>query len=239
MVKGLFRSKVTVMMPAYNAARYIAESIESVLRQDFPFFELVIFDDGSTDRTYEIVRRHQKFDSRIRVHHSETNRGVSYARNRILKLARGKYLAPHDADDIMLNGRLKRQVRLLDRRPEIGVVFGKAMVSDGNGKSLRDRCDSDVCRLDQGEDPKKSQILHKFSLGIAHSSVMMRKSLVLRAGGYDERLKFGEDGDLFYRLWNKTRFYFLNFLCYIYRIHTSSLMSRAQRLREALNIVDH
>ena len=111
--------KVTVMMPVYNAAPYLAESIESVLRQDFPSFELVIYDDGSKDQSFEIAKRYRR-DSRVRLFHSRENRGVAYARNRILKLARGKYIAPHDADDMMLSGKLKRQVDLFERDPRLG-----------------------------------------------------------------------------------------------------------------------
>lgn len=104
---------VTVSMPAFNSERYIAEAIESVLAQTYQNFELVIFDDGSTDRTREIIDRFN--DSRIVKIYSDRNQGLIAARNNIARVARGKYLALLDADDRALPDRFAIQVNFLEQ----------------------------------------------------------------------------------------------------------------------------
>jgi glycosyltransferase involved in cell wall biosynthesis len=103
---------ITVSMPAYNSERYIAEAIESVLSQTYKNFELVIFDDGSTDRTREIIDRYT--DDRIVRLYSDKNQGLIAARNNIAQVARGKYLALLDADDRALPERFAIQVNYLE-----------------------------------------------------------------------------------------------------------------------------
>lgn len=103
---------VTVSMPAFNSERYIAEAIESVLSQTYSNFELVIFDDGSTDRTREIIDRFT--DSRIVRLYSDKNQGLIAARNNIAQVAKGKYLALLDADDRALPERFEIQVNYLE-----------------------------------------------------------------------------------------------------------------------------
>lgn len=104
---------VTVSMPVFNSERYIAEAIESVLAQTYKNFELIIFDDGSTDRTREIIDRYA--DERIVKIYSDHNQGLISARNNIAQVARGKYLALLDADDRALPERFAIQVNYLEK----------------------------------------------------------------------------------------------------------------------------
>jgi hypothetical protein len=103
---------VTVSMPAFNSERYIAEAIESILAQTYQNFELIIVDDGSTDRTREIIDSFT--DPRIIKVYSDQNRGLITTRNRIASLAKGKYLALLDADDRAFPERLALQVEYLE-----------------------------------------------------------------------------------------------------------------------------
>jgi glycosyltransferase involved in cell wall biosynthesis len=103
---------VTVSMPAFNSERYIAEAIESILAQTYQNFELIIVDDGSTDRTREIIEGFT--DPRIIKVYSDRNRGLITTRNRIAQLAKGKYLALLDADDRAFSDRLALQVAYLE-----------------------------------------------------------------------------------------------------------------------------
>lgn len=96
---------LSVVMPAYNAANFITQTIESVLNQTFTDFELLIIDDGSTDNTLEIAEQYAQRDRRIQVL-SHVNQGVSATRNRGVKIAKGKLIAFLDADDIWLNDKL-------------------------------------------------------------------------------------------------------------------------------------
>src|SRR5271170_5563678 len=110
---------VTVLMPVHNGERYLAEAIESVLGQSAGDLELLIVDDGSTDRSAEICRDYR--DPRIRLVQNPTHLGIVASLNRGLDLAAGAYVARMDSDDISLPERLEKQIRLLDENPEVGV----------------------------------------------------------------------------------------------------------------------
>ena len=116
---------VSVVMPAYNVSRYLGEAIESVQRQTVADWELIIVDDGSTDNTLEIAERYASRDPRISVIH-QTNGGISAARNTALAKATGDLIAILDSDDIWLPEFLEKQLRILDRHPEIDIVTGNA-----------------------------------------------------------------------------------------------------------------
>ena len=209
-------------MPVCNASRYLKKSIKSVLNQSFRAFELIICDDGSTDGSYEIAKQYQKEDSRIRLLRNSQNWGVARTRNKILAAAVGKYIAPHDADDIMLAGRFAKGVEVLDRNPDIGVVCGHAItVEEKNRKEIRIAYARKVLsdRQDKITISGRVETYTKFP----HGSATFRTKLVREAGGYLEHLKVGEDEDLFRRLWEKTNFYAINQIFYIYRIHSKSL----------------
>src|SRR5512146_251636 len=109
---------VSVIMAVYNGQEYLRESVESILAQTFADFELVIVDDGSTDRTPDLLRAYT--DARIRVIRT-SNQGQALARNCALTAARGRYIAVQDADDVALPGRLAAEVSFLDTHPKIAL----------------------------------------------------------------------------------------------------------------------
>lgn len=125
---------ISVVMPVYNTEAYVGEAIESVLNQTFTDFELIIVDDGSTDRSLEIINSFAKKDSRIRIFVNESNLGVSKAITRGFKLARGKYIARMDADDICLPHRFEKQIGFMQENPGVGLLgtWGKVIDVDGN-----------------------------------------------------------------------------------------------------------
>jgi GT2 family glycosyltransferase len=112
--------KVSVLMPCYNAAKYIAEAIDSILTQTFADFELVIVDDGSQDASVAIITSYE--DTRIRLIRHEINKGPAGAYNTALEQAHGAYLAILESDDASLPNRLETQARFLDEHPEVDVV---------------------------------------------------------------------------------------------------------------------
>jgi len=170
--------KITVTMPAYNASKFIKEAIESVLAQDHDSFELVILDDGSTDNTWEIIRRYKK-DPRVRAFRNRKNTGGGAARNRTIRLARGKYVSFCDADDLMMPGNLKTLSRFLDAHPKTGMVYPKTLVITIDAKSRMLETP-----FVTGQDFSKGWDL----LGnlVCQGGAMARKRLLLKAGGYDE-----------------------------------------------------
>ena len=113
--------KVSVLMPVYNTEEnYLKEAINSLLNQTFVDFELIICDDGSTNNVVQIVESYQ--DERICFVQNEKNLGISASRNKLMKLAKGKYVAWADSDDISMPSRLEKQVQFLDTHPNISVI---------------------------------------------------------------------------------------------------------------------
>src|SRR5262245_39958720 len=113
---------VSVVMPAYNGERFVVEAVRSILAQTFRDFELIVVDDGSTDRTAELVAAEQSRDPRVVVHRQPSNQGFRIALNAGCALARGELIARMDADDVSLPERFERQVAFLRAHPEVGVV---------------------------------------------------------------------------------------------------------------------
>lgn len=214
----MIQPKITVVMPAYNTAKYIRAAIESVLRQDFGNFELIVVDDHSDDDTYRTACEFKK-DPRVRVYRNRRRLHDAANRNRILKLARGRYIAPHDADDIMLQGRLRDQVRVLDSHPDVGVVFSRGVLYHERFHELRDFFPS---RNGKGLPLKHSEIISEMPLGFHHCASLIRKELIFKAGAFDHLLPVGSDLRLIKRLFENTRFYFLDRLCLVYRRYERS-----------------
>ena len=111
--------KVSILMPMYNSEKYIKESINSILNQEYKNFELIIVDDGSIDSSIEIVKEYN--DSRIKLYENIENKGLPYTRNKLLSLATGEYIALFDSDDIALKNRIKAQVEFLEKNKNIDI----------------------------------------------------------------------------------------------------------------------
>ena len=126
--------KVTVVIPVYNREKYVCEAIESVLDQTFADFELLVIDDGSTDRSREAVQSYH--DPRIRLMSNEKNEGIPKTRNKGIGLARGEYLAFLDSDDRAYPERLAKQVAFLDRHPDYAAVGAWIDWMDEEGRPL-------------------------------------------------------------------------------------------------------
>ena len=129
--------KISVIVAAYNCSSYISQSIDSILAQDYPSLEIIILNDGSTDDTGEVLDKYSKC-SLIKII-NQKHRGQGWAKNRLIKCANGKYIALFDADDIMLPGRLKKQIYVLDNDPSFGACYGKARITDTHLVPKKDR----------------------------------------------------------------------------------------------------
>ncbi|HEY2584989.1 MAG TPA: glycosyltransferase [Tepidisphaeraceae bacterium] len=184
---------VSVLMPAYNARRYVAEAIESVLAQTYRDFEFLIIDDGSTDDTAEIVNRYAAADDRIRVL-KRSNGGVGAALNAGLAEARGELVARMDSDDVCLPERFARQVEFLRETPDCVLVGCRVLLIDPDGEPLFEMTDIPTAHAEIDEK------LLQVRWSIVHPTVMMRRDVVRRLGGYDNELVPVEDHDLFLRL---------------------------------------
>lgn len=123
------KMKVSVIIPTYNRAELVQETIESVLRQSCRDYEIIVIDDGSTDNTEHALKR---FSSEI-IYIKQENRGLNAARNRAIDLARGEYIALLDSDDLWRGFKLALEVSLLDAHPDIGFVFGDFYIMKPSG----------------------------------------------------------------------------------------------------------
>ena len=179
-------------MSVYNAERHLREAIESILSQTFSDLEFVIVDDASTDSTTEILRRYAKQDKRIRLARNASNLGLTRSLNIGLGLAQGEYIARLDADDISLPDRLKLQTCFADANPQVGAFGGAVEIIDEQGRFLG------KTSVPSEHEALQAQLL--VDNCFFHSTVMMRRRLVQRLGGYDERLPYAQDYELWWRL---------------------------------------
>lgn len=179
---------VSIIIPAFNAARTIGEALDSVLAQSWQAWEVIVIDDGSTDDTAACISRYT--DTRIRVHPQE-NRGLSAARNAGIERARGELIAFLDADDRILPSKLESQVRYLNAHPEIGLVAGGALRTDEQWRILH-RAPGRGRELNIADFALKNQFP-------VHASIIRRSSLE-KAGNFDEQLRAAEDWDIHCRL---------------------------------------
>lgn len=181
------RPQITVLMPAYNAGKYIREAITSVLLQSFRDFELLVVNDGSTDDTLSIALSFH--DPRVIVINKE-HAGIASALNTGLKLASAPYVARFDADDICLPNRLGVQLDFLHDHPEYVLVGSDAEYILENGDFLF----SFKCIAHSDEEVKNKLYVY---CPFIHSSVMYRREDVIQAGGYNIHAHNFED----YLLW--------------------------------------
>lgn len=222
--------KVSVLMVVYNADKYLRSAIDSVLNQSFHDFELIIIDDGSSDRGREIIESIQ--DSRIRTVWNPVKHGVAYVRNQGLRMARGKYIAVLDADDIAYPERLRVQSDFLDSKPGVCLV--------GSSFEIIDRSGQVVGLVDPPNDPLTIRWKLLFGNVIGHSMVMYRLKEVMAAGGYDQAFSFAEDYDLWVRLVARGQLMLLPEPVGRYRVHsgnTTQATADSAKEQSVLNIV--
>jgi glycosyltransferase involved in cell wall biosynthesis len=195
--------KVTVIMPVFNGAHYLSESLGSILAQTWEDFELLVLDDGSTDNSVEIVSRFR--DDRIRLERNERNIGLTATLNRGLDLARGQYVARMDCDDVSRPNRLERQVGFLDDNRQVGIVSSWAEVVDEAGSIPIRRVIGQLTGL--GNSPHSLSTTDPairfnllFTNIVVHSSVMFRRDLLNQHNlRYSEAFKFAEDYEFWVR----------------------------------------
>ncbi|TWU20715.1 putative glycosyltransferase EpsE [Novipirellula galeiformis] len=184
--------EVSVVIPVYNASAYLAEAVESVLRQTFTDWELVAVDDGSSDNSLEILRGFESQDSRIKVL-PLTHRGIAGTRNAGIHAAQGEYLAALDNDDIMCPRRLEVQVDFMRKHPDFVAVGAAGLLVDADGDPIAERS------FPSSSEEVESELL-KGRNPLMQSGMMFRREAMLRVGAYQDDRNFAEDYDLFLRL---------------------------------------
>ena len=180
---------VSVLMAVRNGVPWVREAVESVLTQTASDLEMIVVDDGSTDQTADVLSSMN--DARLRVER-QPPRGLTTSLNRALSLARAPLIARLDADDLALPERLACQRRFLDAHPHVGLLGAAAREVDTSGREL-------AVVVPPEEDAAIRHALIRRNPFI-HSSVMARRSVLIDAGGYDDRLPVAQDYDLWMRM---------------------------------------
>jgi glycosyltransferase involved in cell wall biosynthesis len=184
--------KVSVVMSVFNTEDYLKEALDSILSQTFTDFEFIVINDGSTDRSGDILHHYQSFhDVRLKIY-SQENCGLVHSLNKGCALARAEYIARMDSDDISFPDRIERQVSFLEQNPRVAVLGGAVILMNSVGKPV------DVVRYPE-KDPSIKRDLLRYDC-LAHPTIVMRKEAFKRAGGYRSSFRHAEDYDLWLRM---------------------------------------
>jgi len=219
---------VSVVMPVRNAMPYLDDSIQSIVDQTYGDFELVIRDDVSDDGSTEALRRWSARDPRIRLYEGREVLGPAGNSNWVVAQARGELVARMDADDISHPDRLRRQLNVLARHPDVVLVGSLCDCIDTRSRKVRGRDRWRLAHL-------------SWIAPFPHGSVMFRREVFERIGGYREACDYWEDNDLFLRFAEAGRVVVLPDRLYRYRYSVSStrtLTSQA-RMEDALERMLH
>ena len=229
--------KVSVVIPTYNYGRFIAESIDSVLAQDFTDFEVIVVDDGSTDNTQAILARYADCVRCIR----QENAGSAAARNTGIAHAKGELIAFHDADDIWLPHCLSRRVEMMERYPELDMVFGDVVVVRGNEVLFRSFLDERrqlrliPARSDDGCRFIFTRSLFPYLLRerlIPTPTVLIRRECLARFGAWDPVSQDQEDYEFQIRISKCCTIGYINELIATCRMHGANITSKIARQNE-------
>lgn len=225
--------RVSVVMPAYNTERYIAAAVRSALDASGPDVEVLVVDDGSTDRSVAEVRAID--DPRVTVIPISASGGPSRPRNIGIAHARAPYVSLLDSDDLLKPGKLASSVAVLDRCPSAGIAFGnfEKMDADGNVfetsfsyaypvfRGLKSEPAGGDWRLIPQNEFARGLLYENF---IGTSGVVMRRDLAIRLGGFDETLANGDDLDLWFRLAHCCDAVYAPSVGHSYRVHPTSVI---------------
>lgn len=222
---------ISVIMPVYNTERYVLAAAESVLGQTFGEFEFIIIDDGSTDGTSAILQRIAEADRRVRLI-PQPNAGITPTLNTAIGLARGKYLARMDADDVCLPQRFQLQIDYLEAHPEVLALGTQIERTDPDGAPL---CTS-AFPLSHAE--IDAALLGKVQerWPLAHPTMMIRTDAVRRVGGYDDQFVAGEDRDLWLRLSEIGELANLDEVLLRYRCRPDSISYATARTQQTMSL---
>lgn len=184
---------LSVLLPVYNAEKYLAAAIESILQQTYSDFYFIIINDGSTDNSLSIIQSFANQDSRIQLINRE-NKGLVYTLNEGLSLIKTPYVARMDADDIALPIRFEKQMQYMLHNNDCLLLGTRVIIIDSDGDEICEMGDYfSHEEIDQGLLDKKGQLIY-------HPSIIFQKKIVDQLGGYRSKYPHVEDLDLFLRV---------------------------------------
>ncbi len=214
---------VSVIMPSYNYEEFISEAIESVLKQTFDDFELIIIDDASKDNSKKIIQLFDKKSIKIRSFFHKTNQGIAKTVNECIKKAKGKYISHFSSDDIWLKEKLEKQLEILEKDEDL-LVWSEGLIIDGQGNftgELFTQMHSALNRKKSG-DIFEELLKNNYVCGLS----LIYKRENLKNVRRDEHLKYLNDYKFLVDLAKDYKFYFIPEPLVMYRIHGRNAISR-------------
>lgn len=222
--------KVSIIMPCYNSEKYIEKAIQSVLDQTYRNFELIIIDDDSTDKTWEIIEQYEKKDFRvICTKKDENEKGISKSMNKGIEMARGKYITRMDSDDIIIPEKIFRQVQFLDKNEEYGVCSVNIAMMDNLGNIYNENV--------YPEQKVPSEWTFLWTNPVPNAPCMYRTNIIKDNNITFSNLRTAEDYDFLEKLITKTKVYMINLPLYYYRYNEKSTYNR-NRIETFKNSLD-
>lgn len=216
---------VTVILPVYNAEPFLKEAIDSILNQTYEDFELLVFEDGSTDNSPDIIRTF--VDKRIQTIFSSENMGYIYHLNEGLKKATGRYIIRMDADDICDHQRFEKQVSFMEENPSIGVCGTQIVIINDSGNIIEE----------VGREIEDDQLRARLLLNscFAHPSVIFRRDLLMKNNLFYDRTSMpAEDYALWTELATLTKFANLPEVLLKYRNHGNQVSIKKRMLQQQM-----
>ena len=210
--------KVSLIVPVYNRDDLLDIAIESVLAQTYPHFELLVWDDGSSDNSVAVAQQYARQDSRVRVV-AAPHRGIAASHNAAISQTTGHYIGYVDSDDLLAPQALAETVSALETHPEVGVVYTDYIVIDATGQRQRP---GSRCQVPYS----KEALLTSF---MTFHFRLMRRYLFEQVGGMDESLAYSVDYELCMKLSEVTEFLHLNKPLYYYRSHQGNISGDYER----------
>jgi glycosyltransferase involved in cell wall biosynthesis len=204
---------VSLVTTVYNRSRFLAQTIDSILAQTYPHFELLIWDDGSTDNSVEIAQHYTRLDSRVRLIASPVNQGIPVSVKAAIAATSGQYLGLVDSDDLLAPTALEKTIAILDQSPHVGLVYTNYHLIDEQG---RDCGLGKLCRTPYS----KEQLLVDF---MTFHFRLIRRVVYDQVSGIDDSLGAAEDYDLCLKLSEVTEVQHLDQTLYSYRRHSSNI----------------
>lgn len=217
---------VSIVTPAYNAEKYIVETLECIFNQTYQNLEILIANDGSKDGTLNILKEYQKRDARIVIDDHE-NMGISKSINRLTRMAKSDIVIRIDADDLMTPDRVEKQVRFFQENPEVGFLSCDAEFINEKGEVFGYQSFEGFNKI---EDSKTALQSHSLVI-CSQTGFATRKDAFLAVGGYDEDVIYAEDLDLFTRMVeNGSPLIIIREPLVKYRIHSNSAVASNKNL---------
>lgn len=222
------KHEVSVVIPAFNAQKYIAATIDSMLSQTFKDIEVVVVDDASSDSTFSIVSGIAKKDNRVRVHRNERNLGTIRTLNRAIELSVGRYIARMDADDLSHPARIEKQLAFLKAHPDVGMV-GCGLLIDDQVKGIR------YTVVRPGDDRSLRLEMAKYTpIG---ANCMLRRSVLDEVGLFDIEIGAEEELEIMIRIARKAKLACIPDILYTYFIRSTGRSISSRKFKKKLVMV--